>query len=374
MRERRLQSRILGMVTTSVEASIDEYLRKRLMPVEGAIPHLPGIEMYGNSIPAGKVGGDLFEYINFQQRYNIDGRIARANRLSKKYLEPPPEGAGGMPQNTVDVHVQWLESRPNFIPADADQYRKAKSSEQVRIAEELNELYTTAGVLLVDAQGHGVIAAKIASTVHDTFHTAMLSELDLNGKTTPDMFERINLRLAQSITARNALSGSMEGSPREIATMMYGEIHPDGLFRFVNFGHPPPLIFSAEYGRFMEIKKCCVAQFPALGLAIPADHPDQSRYTSIQLRKRQMRLSDLSEITLMGKGDILFLYTDGVYDGSDERDRKEIERIVEGHKRESTKVVCNAILEHAVRNDERLRQIGEPDRIDDKTVFIIKRA
>jgi hypothetical protein len=25
--------------------TIDEYLRKRLMPVEGVIPHLPGIEM-----------------------------------------------------------------------------------------------------------------------------------------------------------------------------------------------------------------------------------------------------------------------------------------------------------------------------------------
>ena len=58
--------------------TIDEYLRKRLMPVEGAIPHLQGIEMYGNSIPAGTVGGDLFEYINFQQRYDIGARIQQA--------------------------------------------------------------------------------------------------------------------------------------------------------------------------------------------------------------------------------------------------------------------------------------------------------
>jgi len=43
--------------------TIDEYLRERLMPVEGAIPHIAGIDMYGNSIPAGTVGGDLFEYI-----------------------------------------------------------------------------------------------------------------------------------------------------------------------------------------------------------------------------------------------------------------------------------------------------------------------
>lgn len=45
------------MAATYPDPTIDEYLRKRLMPVEDAIPHLPGIEMYGNSIPAGTVGG-----------------------------------------------------------------------------------------------------------------------------------------------------------------------------------------------------------------------------------------------------------------------------------------------------------------------------
>ena len=75
------------MAETYTAPRIDEYLRKRLMPVEGAIPHVQGIEMYGNSIPAGTVGGDLFEYINFQQRYDIDARIARALKLSKEYLE-----------------------------------------------------------------------------------------------------------------------------------------------------------------------------------------------------------------------------------------------------------------------------------------------
>jgi hypothetical protein len=59
------------------DPSIGEYLRERLMPVEGSIPRLPGIEMYGDSIPAGTVGGDLFEYINFQQRYDLDARIQR---------------------------------------------------------------------------------------------------------------------------------------------------------------------------------------------------------------------------------------------------------------------------------------------------------
>src|SRR3989442_15246716 len=359
------------MVTPQIDPSIDDYLRKRLMPVEGAIPHLAGIDMYGNSIPAGTVGGDLFEYINFQQRYNIDARVARAVRLSTDYIKPLPEGKS--PRNSVDAHVRWLESRPGYDAMVATEYRKAKSSEQLRIAEDLQELYTTAGVLLVDAQGHGIISAKIASTVHDTFHAFMLSELDRSGKTTPQFFEKINLRLAQSVTARNALGRDPNDSSREIATMLYGELRPNGYFRFVNFGHPPPLVFSAEYEKFMEIDKDRMVQFLALGLEIPEDHPDRNKYFSMKLRKRQVNSSDVAEITLMSPGDILFLHSDGVYDGSDEQDRRQLEQVIREHKNEPAREICSAILKHAGKQDEYLQQIGEQDRIDDKTAFIIKR-
>src|SRR5215471_14819417 len=156
--------------------SIDEYLRERLMPVEGSIPRLPGIEMYGDSIPVGTVGGDLFEYINFQQRYDLDARIQKAHSLSRGYLEGL---LAGVPvRNCVDDHVQWLKTTPGYRCEMETSYRFAKSTEQVRVAENLSQLYSTAGVLVVDAQGHGIISAKIASTVHDTFHALMLTELD----------------------------------------------------------------------------------------------------------------------------------------------------------------------------------------------------
>jgi len=359
------------MATGQIELTIDEYLRKRLRPVEGVIPQLAGIEMYGNSIPAGPVGGDLFEYINFEQRYNIDARIARALKLSKEFLEPLLTGQ--TLRNSVDAHVEWLQSKPGYSDAIAAEYRRAKASEQLRIAENLQELHSTAGVLLVDAQGHGIISAKIASTVHDTFHAFMLSELDRNGKTTPEMFENINLRLAQSVTARNALGRAQDETFREIATMLYGEIRPSGYFRFVNFGHPPPLVFSAEFEKFMELGKASMVQFLPLGLAIPEDSPDRNRYRSMAPRSRKMVSADLAEITLMSPGDILFLYTDGVYDGSDERGRVQMEQVFREHRDQSAKDICNAILAYAVKQDDSLKQIGEPDRIDDKTAFIIKR-
>jgi len=356
----------------SAAQSIDEYLRKRLMPVEGAIPQLAGIDMYGNSVPAGSVGGDLFEYINFQQRYNIDGRIAEALLRARQYLDPLPQGQSV--RNPVDAHVRWLQAKPNYTSTQAAEYRRAKSSEQLRIAEDLQELFTTAGVLLVDAQGHGIISAKIASTVHDSFHALMLAELDAHGRTTPALFENLNLRLAQSVTARNALGRSETEQAREIATMIYGEMRPGGNFRFVNFGHPPPLVFSREFDRFVEIDENRMVQFPALGLQIPDDHPDRNKYYSMSLRTREFDTADVAEITLMSPGDIILLYTDGVYDGTDEDDRRRLEEVVREHKWESAKEICNAIIDCAVKQDEKLRQDGEDDRIDDKTAFVIKRS
>ena len=359
-------------MATQMEPGIDEYLRKRLMPVEGAIPHLARTDMYGNSIPAGSVGGDLFEYINFQQRYNIDARIARALRLSREYLEPLP--AGQIPRNSVDEHVQWLRSKSNPSDVGEAEYRRAKSSEQLMVADILHELCTTAGVLLVDAQGHGIISAKIASTVHDTFHAFILTELDQYGKTTPELFENINLRLAQSVTARNALGRDAHDESREIATMIYGEIRPNGHFRFVNFGSPPPLIFSAEYGRFMPMNTDHLVQFPALGLEIPEDHPDRNKYLSMAVRQKQVNSSDVAEITLMSPGDIVFLYSDGVYDGSDEEDRLRLEGIVRDHKERGAKEICNAVLDYALKQDQYFQQIGQEDRIDDKSAVIIKHS
>lgn len=360
------------MAGSYTEPSIDEYLRERLMPVEGAIPHLPGIDMYGNSVPAGTVGGDLFEYINFQQRYNIDERIQQALKRSKDYLAPLPPGEP--PRSSVDDHVEWLKSKPQYhSPQLEREYREARSSEEVRVAEDLHGLYNMAGVLLADAQGHGIIAAKIASTVHDTFHAFMLSELDRRGKTTPELFVNINLRLAQSVTARNALGFSEKEYAREIATMLYGEVHPYGYFRFVNFGHPPPLVFSAEYRRFMEIDKSRMVQFLALGLQIPDDHPDRNRYISMEPRHGSVSSTDVAEITLMSPGDILFLYTDGVYDGDDPEERQRLEAVVREHYRSSAKELCTVLLEYAQHRDDRLRQTDEQALIDDKTVFIIKR-
>jgi serine/threonine protein phosphatase PrpC len=122
----------------------------------------------------------------------------------------------------------------------------------------------------------------------------------------------------------------------------------------------------------MEIGKARIAQFLALGLEIPEDHPDRNRYIPVKLRKSRIRSSDMAEITLMGKGDILFLYTDGLFDGSDEKERNRIEEIIRSCLHQSAKNICKAVLSYAAKRDDELRGIGREDEIDDKTAFIIK--
>ena len=75
----------------------------------------------------------------------------------------------------------------------------------------------------------------------------------------------------------------------------------------------------------------------------------------------------------MSPGDILFLYTDGVYDGSDKKEREQLEGVMKENFSLSPKEICTALLEYASKRDDRLRETGQDYRIDDKTVFIIKR-
>src|SRR3954469_1689652 len=126
---------MIAMGTSLAGMRIDEYLRDRLMPVEGAIPRLAGIDMYGDSIPAETVGGDLFEYINFQQRYDIDARIRKALALSRELRKA--NGSELPDCNSLDDDMEWLKSRPEYRSELEAAYREVRGLEQIRVTENL---------------------------------------------------------------------------------------------------------------------------------------------------------------------------------------------------------------------------------------------
>jgi hypothetical protein len=59
---------------------------------------------------------------------------------------------------------------------------------------------------------------------------------------------------------------------------------------------------------------------------------------------------------------------------SDKHAHELMEAVMCEHYREPAKEVCDALSDHAVSEDDRRRQNGEADVIDDKTVSIVKRT
>ena len=55
--------------------------------------------------------------------------------------------------------------------------------------------------------------------MHDTFRSLMFTEPDRYGKATPVLLDNLNLQMAQSVTARNALQINEQEDAREIATV-----------------------------------------------------------------------------------------------------------------------------------------------------------
>jgi serine phosphatase RsbU (regulator of sigma subunit) len=223
----------------------------RLKPDAGEIPKLPGIDVFGATIPlAGAIGGDHIIYIDFKQRHDLDARIAQAQ---KKDLS--------------------------------------------QIARNLEGLKQTAAVLLADVSGHRITDAALAGMLHQAFLLGVLYELELYGTVTTKLFENINNRFYRS------------SAVNKFVTMIYGEIHVNGTFRFMSAGHPPPLVFSNEFDRFMEIHPDLLISYPPIGTMPSQTDPDRSCERSALGYKGKYTINELK---LMMPGDILLLYTDGL--------------------------------------------------------------
>jgi serine phosphatase RsbU (regulator of sigma subunit) len=165
-----------------------------------------------------------------------------------------------------------------------------------------------------------------------------LYEMDLYGEITTRLFEQINTRFCKSTTARNLAAAPDETS---FITLIYGEIFDTGRFHFVNAGHPSPLVFSREYDRFVDISPKRLISFAPIGIQPSADQPDMTRYQrALGYKKRYT----VNELNLMGKGDILLLFTDGLTDPLSEFTKDRLERSVSAASRSSAETICNTVI------------------------------
>jgi serine phosphatase RsbU (regulator of sigma subunit) len=268
-----------------------EHLGQSLIPEAGSIPHIPNVDIHGITLPLnGVAGGDLITFVNFRERYDLDARIAHATALGHE-----------------------------------------------EIAQRLQRLKRKGGVLVADVAGHEFADALRALLLHQVFYLGALYELDLYGEITTHLIEQINMRFFKSTTLRK-LAGTESTS---FVTLIYGEISNTGRFRFVSAGHPSPLVFSREYDRFVEISPDRLVGYPPIGLQLSEDYADARLYQpALGYKKRYT----VNELNLMGQGDVLLLYTDGLVDPFSSYSHAQLERAVSRSKNGTAKEICEAIL------------------------------
>ena len=228
-------------------------IAKYLVPLPGEVPRLNGIDVWGGSLQLnGSVGGDHITYLDFKHRFDLNARIARAREEGKR-----------------------------------------------EVAENLQQCQSKAGIAVIDVAGHRMTDALLAAMLHQAFLLGSLYELDRHGQITRRLFENLNTRFYQS-------SGT-----HKYVSVIYGEISEDAKFRFLSAGQPFPAVFSNQHDRFMEVSPHLCQSFPPLGMMPSFNVIDRSLTTSLLGFKERY---EMNEWSLMGRGDILLLHTDGLSD------------------------------------------------------------
>lgn len=266
------------------------------------------IEIYGRSVfPDRMAGGDHIIYLDFEDRYDLPRRIASARDL----------GHDG-------------------------------------VAAKLAEISGRVGILVADVSGHRSTDALVAAMFHQAFLTGVLYELDLYGEVTPNLFEILNTRFYNST------------SVEKFITFVYGEISAAGRFQFVSAGSPDPLIFSAEFDRFVGIATDRLVSVYPLGMFPSESDVDQSRNLESFAYKPRYTVN---EVNLMSPGDILLLLTDGIADHQTESGQAfipdRLEDTLRSVKHLSAKEIFGAVMNAAT-------SFSVPN--DDMSLVVVKRA
>ena len=266
------------------------------------------VEVYGDSVFLnGAAGGDHILYVEFDRRYDLDRRIRAA-----------------IEDGTVEVSARLGESRDRL------------------------------GILVGDVSGHQITDALAAAMLHQAFLTGVLYELDRYGEVTTRLFENLNTRFF------NALSF------KKYITLIYGEISGTGAFRFLSAGSSPPMVFSAEYDRFVTICPDRLVSFTPLGLFPSEDDIDISKNLGpIGTKPRY----SINEVNLLGDGDILILHTDGLSEHEREDGESFFPVLLEDTLRANKQCTAQGIYE-AIRD----RALSFAPLADDMTIVVIKKT
>jgi serine phosphatase RsbU (regulator of sigma subunit) len=189
------------------------------------------------------------------------------------------------------------------------------------------------GVVIGDAASKGIPAASQALYASGALRMGVEYQTKIGS-----LITRLNQLVNKTFT------------PEHFISMVYAELNTSdkGLVIYVNAGHSNPIILRAETNE--------VETLPATGQII-GPFPRESYH---------------SEFTILHRGDLMLLYTDGIVEASNERGEMygepRLVQMLKQHKKRMPREVCQLILED-VQVFSRMAEYS-----DDKTLVAIRRS
>ncbi len=235
--------------------NLEEHV-KAILPDSGEIPSVKGLDVFGESFQLNKyLGGDHIVYVDFKKRYDIDALIKKTSDGNKS------------------------------------------DSEKAKIICNLKKTKSKAGILIADVSGHEKTDVVLTNGFHQAFLTAINYELRDSGDITLELFEILNTRFINS------------SSKSKYFTLIYGEFHESGKFRFLSAGHPLPLIYSYKKETLCSLHNSTYASSMPMSM-FPSDDKNIVEFS----RQKTDIINDFTtnKSQIPESGDIIILYSDGL--------------------------------------------------------------
>jgi phosphoserine phosphatase RsbU/P len=325
----------LGRKQTIVGTETNKYLRQRGIKLYSATGIGERVQWKGYSLYPYVIGFNA-EYMKQDEAYalNIIGSVLTAalknRRIESKAaaLEKDLDKARDMQRSILPEHelrfhnydLYGVSLPERIVGGDFFDYLQA-SGDKDRI-----------GVVIGDAASKGLSAAAQALYVSGALR------MGIEYQTKMDTFvSKINRLVNKTFTTEHFLS------------MVYAELttNEKGLIFYVNAGHSNPILLRDKTDE--------VELLPATG-QILGPFPNEKYKT---------------DFTIMRKGDVLLLYTDGITEAANENSEmfgeQRLIQVLKANRQRTPKEICQIILEEVQLHNKMV------EYSDDKTVVIIKR-
>jgi len=321
---------------TIVGTETNRYLRKkgiRLYSATGVGEKLPWkgymLYQYVFAINADYLKDDMTYALNIIGSALTNALKNRKIESKAKLLEADLDKAREIQRSILPVHEMRFAQYDVYGVSIADRIVGGDFFDYLQPPEDKDRL----GVVIADAASKGLSAAAQALYVSG----AMRMGIGFNTKIST-LIGRLNQLVSRTFT------------PEHFVSMVYAELlnSDNGLVLYVNAGHSTPILLRNSSNEAEKLAATGQILGPFPGEKYRAD------------------------FTIMKKGDILLLYTDGITEASDENQQlfgeQRLTAVLREYKSKSPKEISLQILQ-AVQTFSSITSYS-----DDKTVVVIKRS